>query len=63
MTIQRSTTTTTLTLTGTLTVGELMAHLDGLPSSATIRVQHHAGDQRDPAYTTMTITHPTGSAR
>lgn len=57
------TTTTKVDFQGQMTVAELQALLEGLPGSATVSFQHHPGtDQRDPSYTTMTVTHPRGSA-
>lgn len=50
--IQRS---TTVRFDGPFTVGDLVAALDGLPTSAGLSVKHHdATDQRDSTSTTFT---------
>lgn len=50
-------TTTTVDLQGQVTVAELSAVLQLLPASGVVRFQVHPGDQRDPSYTTLTVTH------
>lgn len=50
-------TSTTIQLQGTVTVAELQSILEALPGSGQVRFQTYAGDQRDPAYTTLTVTH------
>jgi hypothetical protein len=48
--------TTTVNLYGAFTVGDLLAALDGLPSSARVSIKHHdATDQRDSSSTTITV--------
>jgi predicted ATP-grasp superfamily ATP-dependent carboligase len=53
----RVTTTTTIQVPNTVTVGELQSLLEGIPPTGTVRFDHFAGDQRDPSYTTITVTH------
>ena len=53
----RRTTTTTIQVSSSVTVGELQSVLEGLPASATVRFQTHDGNQREPGYTTITVTH------
>lgn len=38
------------------TAGELAAALSGVPAEAKVSVEHYKGDQRDPAYTTLTFS-------
>jgi hypothetical protein len=46
----------TIQITSRITVGELQGLLAQVPSQATMRVQHYAGDQRDPSYTNLTFS-------
>lgn len=34
---------------------EFVAACEGIPGSAQVNVQHYAGGQRDPSYTTITV--------
>ena len=56
MTERTRTTQTTMTFGYTITVKELKDFLTGLDDDAKVTIKSYAGDQRDPGYSTVTVT-------